>query len=96
MRPHPSLSFGLPALLPTALLLASLTACAPPAPVAQTAEPTIYRVAAQPGGPDLSPDGLQSFMFGPPPRTRVEPVVRCWVKCPESQAGLASNTPVPR
>jgi hypothetical protein len=60
----------------------------PPAPIAAAPpKPAGVQLAQQAGGPDVSPEGLQTFMFGPPPRTRVDPYVRCLVKCPPGQAG---------
>ncbi len=60
-----------------------LAGCTPP--VAPVASGPSRPALGQQAGPALTADELQTAMFGPPPRTRIDPLVRCWVNCPQAQ-----------
>lgn len=71
------------------VLGAGLGGCAPqPAAVQVTAPRAVAPAPAE----ALSQDALQTFMFGPPPRTTIDPFVRCRVNCPPAQAGAQAGT----
>lgn len=71
------------------VLGAGLGGCAPQQAPVQAAAP---RVVAPAPAEALRQDALQTFMFGPPPRTTIDPFVRCRVNCPPAQAGAQAGT----
>lgn len=75
----------------TVLMLGLLVAaCAPaavPAPM-QTAAAPVEPTAVMTGQV-----GLMDYIYGPPPRTRVDPGIRCRFHCPDAVRPVTTGSP---